>query len=438
MKIKILFCFLFLFIFFASFPNQAKAAEECFTTDPVPPLYGPLPDNKLKFIFNKNIIESEIKNYRPTGNLYVSFPIYNNTGGSICSLGSQGSRPAVNRNNPEFEMDISYHRACGLLGNSKHKIELLWVTTPDNTPHILCSGYYTIESTNSTCDVKPILTSGIGDVNSNWEIEVTNIKSPDLNVLTNNGLTIVIGTTTYNYLNPLLNYLNGKPNTDSITMTFPDAQKTAGIHSINVYAAICAGGSPPTSCVRKYQMCALEPPLEIMPQGTPAQPTITPILPTPTIPDFCTLDPNCQKGCAGRCSVCPGCPDDPNKSPVKADLKPICDQLSSDFRGKCWECVNKSGSEGHTWTAIGCIPNDFSAVVRDYVLVVGISIAGGTSFLYFLYGAFLILTSAGNAEAVEEAKQIIISALSGLLLIIFSIFLLRIIGVDILKIPGFQ
>ena len=91
-----------------------------------------------------------------------------------------------------------------------------------------------------------------------------------------------------------------------------------------------------------------------------------------------------------------------------------------------------------TWTAIGCLPNNFDTLIRNYILVIGISIAGGTSFLYFLYGAFLILTSAGNAEMIEEAKQIILSALSGLLLIIFSIFLLRVIGVDILKLPGFS
>jgi hypothetical protein len=128
-------------------------------------------------------------------------------------------------------------------------------------------------------------------------------------------------------------------------------------------------------------------------------------------------------------------PGDPNKPVPVAQLKPICDQLDTQFVTQCWNCMTDGK---HTWTAIGCIPNDFSIFIKDYVFVAGISIAGGVAFLYFLYGAFLILTSAGNAEMIEQAKQIIVSALSGLLLIIFSVFLLRVIGVDVLKLPGFS
>lgn len=119
----------------------------------------------------------------------------------------------------------------------------------------------------------------------------------------------------------------------------------------------------------------------------------------------------------------------------KPQLKPLCDQLSSEFSGKCWEC-QRSGEK--IWTAIGCIPISYTAVIKDVVLGIGVGIAGGVAFLYFLYGAFMILTSTGNAEKLEEAKQIITSALAGLILIIFSIFLLKTIGVDILQLPGFK
>ena len=90
------------------------------------------------------------------------------------------------------------------------------------------------------------------------------------------------------------------------------------------------------------------------------------------------------------------------------------------------------------WTAIGCLPvTGLEAFLKDYLFTFGIGIAGGIAFLYFLYGTFLFLTSAGNAEKVAQAKEIIVSALSGLLFIIFSIFLLKIVGADILRIPGF-
>jgi len=94
-------------------------------------------------------------------------------------------------------------------------------------------------------------------------------------------------------------------------------------------------------------------------------------------------------------------------------------------------------SKHYAWTAIGCIPTDVSAILKDYVFVYGTGLAGGIAFLYFLYGAFLILTSMGSAEKINEGKEIMISAVSGLILIIFSVFLLGIIGVDILRIPGF-
>jgi hypothetical protein len=128
-------------------------------------------------------------------------------------------------------------------------------------------------------------------------------------------------------------------------------------------------------------------------------------------------------------------------------LAPICDQLSGDRndqntnRGKCYNCMeteSKKERKPHVWTAFGCMPADFSAIIGDFIFKIGIGIAGGISFLYFLYGCFLILTSSGNPEKIEEAKQIIVSALSGLLLIIFSVFILQIIGVGILRLPGFE
>ncbi len=42
----------------------------------------------------------------------------------------------------------------------------------------------------------------------------------------------------------------------------------------------------------------------------------------------------------------------------------------------------------------------------------------------------------GEQPGVEEAKGIITAAISGLLLIIFSVLILKVIGVDILGIPA--
>ena len=115
-------------------------------------------------------------------------------------------------------------------------------------------------------------------------------------------------------------------------------------------------------------------------------------------------------------------------------LAPLCEQIPGQFLKVCKDCIG----QGKIWTAIGCLSPDFGSFVSQQLLGFGVGIAGGIAFLYFLYGAFLFLTSQGNPEQIAHAREIIMSALLGLLLIIFSVFLLRVISVDILKLPGFS
>ena len=88
-------------------------------------------------------------------------------------------------------------------------------------------------------------------------------------------------------------------------------------------------------------------------------------------------------------------------------------------------------------TAIGCVPYDPGNLVK-WLLGFGLSLAGGIAFLLMTWGAFLYITSQGNPDQLQKAEETIVSAVGGLLFIIFAVFLLRLIGVDILKIPGFQ
>lgn len=91
----------------------------------------------------------------------------------------------------------------------------------------------------------------------------------------------------------------------------------------------------------------------------------------------------------------------------------------------------------HVWTAIGCIPTNPTDFIA-YLLQFAIGIAGGIAFLLILFGGFQMMTSAGNPERLNSGKELVGSAITGLLLIVFSIVLLKIIGVDILGIPGFR
>lgn len=95
------------------------------------------------------------------------------------------------------------------------------------------------------------------------------------------------------------------------------------------------------------------------------------------------------------------------------------------------------GNNSAVDTALGCIQIDSMDNFLKNILGKVIFVASGIAFLLMAFGAFQVLTSAGSPEKVKAGSELITSALSGLLFIIFSVFLLKLIGVDILQIPGF-
>lgn len=85
-------------------------------------------------------------------------------------------------------------------------------------------------------------------------------------------------------------------------------------------------------------------------------------------------------------------------------------------------------------TAIGCIPINDTNALMSFILGWAISVGGGVAFLLILFAGFQILTSGGNPQKTQAGKELLTAAVSGLLMIIFSAFLLRIIGVNVLGI----
>ena len=71
-----------------------------------------------------------------------------------------------------------------------------------------------------------------------------------------------------------------------------------------------------------------------------------------------------------------------------------------------------------------------------FILTWAIGIGGGIAFLLIIVAGFQIMTSTGNPERLKAGQELLTSAIAGLIMIIFSVFILRIIGVDILKLPG--
>ncbi len=118
-------------------------------------------------------------------------------------------------------------------------------------------------------------------------------------------------------------------------------------------------------------------------------------------------------------------PNDPTK-PVYIPYPPITPSFKY-----------PSHSEGSkNWTVFGCMDVAAGGFVSQLYQVL-LSIGSGFAFLAFAVGGFTVLTAGGDLDKLKRGKSIIRGAAIGILLIVFSVFILRLIGVNIIKIPGF-
>lgn len=111
----------------------------------------------------------------------------------------------------------------------------------------------------------------------------------------------------------------------------------------------------------------------------------------------------------------------------------LCKQTKDD--AKCTSCFASKG----IWTAVGCVNWNYSGGngIAATAIKLGLGIGGGVVLIMILAGAFKLTTSKGDPKATEEAKEMITNAIGGLLFILFSIVIVRTIGVGLLQIPGF-
>ncbi len=93
-----------------------------------------------------------------------------------------------------------------------------------------------------------------------------------------------------------------------------------------------------------------------------------------------------------------------------------------------------NGEEGIP-TAIGCIPTTLKGF-SPWILRWFIGLSGGIAFLLIVYAAFQIISAAGNPQQVQAGQELLTSAITGLIFIIGSLFLLKLVGIEILAIPG--
>lgn len=85
-------------------------------------------------------------------------------------------------------------------------------------------------------------------------------------------------------------------------------------------------------------------------------------------------------------------------------------------------------------TAIGCIPVGNTNSFMSWVLGWAIGVGGGIAFLLIFYASFMVMTSQGDPQRLKAGQELLTSAISGLIMLIFSVFILNFIGIDILGI----
>jgi len=131
--------------------------------------------------------------------------------------------------------------------------------------------------------------------------------------------------------------------------------------------------------------------------------------------------------CNTRESVICICTGDGTLDTVGKNTSDLTESSSYDPFGNC--------SNNEIDTALGCIPTEMNSFV-PWLMSWLFGVAGGIAFLLMVYGFILIATSSGDEKKVQGAKETITSAIVGLLVCIFAVFILKLIAVNILKIPG--
>ncbi len=112
--------------------------------------------------------------------------------------------------------------------------------------------------------------------------------------------------------------------------------------------------------------------------------------------------------------------------------------LSSLVYAPLVHAIDPNGSCGDTAidTALGCLSVDTQGFTSTLLKFLA-GTAGAISLVIMLIATVQIMTGGDNAEQVKKGKELFTGAITGLLFIIFSVTLLRIVAGDIIKLDGF-
>lgn len=137
---------------------------------------------------------------------------------------------------------------------------------------------------------------------------------------------------------------------------------------------------------------------------------------------------SCKVGVGLQCVEGTCIPDGTKSNP------PTREDVADDSVDTVLTCDNGKGIQ----TAIGCIHalGDQNAFLSD-ILKWAVGVGSGIAFLLMLYAGFMIMTGSGSPERLKAGQELLTSSVAGLILLIFSVFILRFIGIDILGLDAF-
>ncbi|OGM25062.1 hypothetical protein A2715_03925 [Candidatus Woesebacteria bacterium RIFCSPHIGHO2_01_FULL_39_32] len=168
----------------------------------------------------------------------------------------------------------------------------------------------------------------------------------------------------------------------------------------------------------------------------------------PEYADYTSCDQACSGGVPLKYACIPGVGCNESGTGTYGDLA-LCEaacksikaspiKIFCDKNGKPCDTPGIGDCTAEIYTAIGCIPITEQNAFARFVILWGIGIVGGIALILIIYAGFMIITSGGNPQRLQAGKELLTAAVMGVVLLLFGAYILNLIGVEILKIPGLK
>jgi hypothetical protein len=119
----------------------------------------------------------------------------------------------------------------------------------------------------------------------------------------------------------------------------------------------------------------------------------------------------------------------PNICPPKRDLTSLQWICTPTLPMLCSASDSSTGIN----TAIGCIPIEKIELTTEFFLKWSLGVGGGIALFLIALSGIKIMTTQGDPKRLQDARDMLSSAIAGLVLILLSIFLIRFISEELLK-----